>query len=55
MNDSPKDGGPLIHLALPKGHMQENIFKLLEEAGMKVRAADSGGGDSLSPPPTRHF
>jgi ATP phosphoribosyltransferase len=25
-----------IHLALPKGHMQENVFKLMEEAGVKV-------------------
>jgi hypothetical protein len=27
-----------IHLALPKGHMQENVFKMLEDAGVKVRA-----------------
>ena len=26
-----------IHLALPKGHMQENVFRLFEEAGLKVR------------------
>lgn len=37
MNGSPKVDEPLIHLALPKGHMQENIFKLMEEAGVKVR------------------
>jgi hypothetical protein len=36
MSDSSKE--EVIHLALPKGHMQENIFKLLEEAGMKVRS-----------------
>lgn len=27
-----------IHLALPKGHMQEQVFKLFEEAGLKVRS-----------------
>ena len=26
----------MIHLALPKGHMQENVFKLLEEAGASL-------------------
>jgi len=36
MNDSPKVEEPVIHLALPKGHMQEGVFSLLEEAGMKV-------------------
>ncbi len=36
MNDSPKVEEPVIHLALPKGHMQEGVFTLLEEAGMKV-------------------
>lgn len=25
-----------IHLALPKGHMQEGVFKLFEDAGIKV-------------------
>jgi hypothetical protein len=40
MNGAPADDGPVIHLALPKGHMQENIFKLLEEAGMKVSSAE---------------
>ena len=38
MNGAAKAEEPIIHLALPKGHMQENVFKLLEEAGMKVRA-----------------
>ena len=33
----------LIHLALPKGHMQENVFKLLEEAGVKVSLNNSRG------------
>ena len=28
----------LIHLALPKGHMQTNVFTMLEDAGVKVRA-----------------
>ena len=30
---------PNIHLALPKGHMQENVSKLFEDAGIKVRRA----------------
>lgn len=35
---SPVEGSaPLIHLALPKGHMKDNVFKLMEEAGMKVK------------------
>jgi ATP phosphoribosyltransferase len=33
----------LIHLALPKGHMQENVFKLLEEAGVKVSLNNARG------------
>lgn len=33
----------MIHLALPKGHMQENISKLLEEAGIKVSLGNSRG------------
>lgn len=32
-----------IHLALPKGHMQENVFKLFEEAGLKVALSNSRG------------
>jgi ATP phosphoribosyltransferase len=32
-----------IHLALPKGHMQENVFKLLEEAGIKVSLNNARG------------
>jgi ATP phosphoribosyltransferase len=31
-----KPGPVAIHLALPKGHMQENVFKLFEDAGIKV-------------------
>jgi len=33
----------LLHMALPKGHMQENVFKLLEEAGLKVSLHNSRG------------
>ena len=33
-----------IHLALPKGHMQENVFKLFEDAGIKVRLKSGVGG-----------
>lgn len=32
-----------MHIALPKGHMQENIFKLFEEAGIKVNLGNSRG------------
>ena len=32
-----------IHIALPKGHMQENIFSLLAEAGLKVGLSNSRG------------
>lgn len=32
-----------VHLALPKGHMQENIFKLFEEAGLKVSLGNARG------------
>ena len=31
----PKNTVP-IHMALPKGHMQENVFKLFEDAGITV-------------------
>jgi ATP phosphoribosyltransferase len=31
------EGMPLIHLALPKGHMKESVFKLMNEAGMKIK------------------
>jgi hypothetical protein len=49
MSDSSKE--EVIHLALPKGHMQENIFKLLEEAGMKVRSgAPPNSRSALLPP-----
>jgi hypothetical protein len=33
----------LIHLALPKGHMNEGVSKLLEEAGIKVRRGTAPG------------
>lgn len=33
------DNPVAVHLALPKGHMQENIFKLFEDAGVKVCSA----------------
>ena len=32
-----------IHLALPKGHMQENVFKLFEEAGLKINPGHARG------------
>ena len=32
-----------IHLALPKGHMQENVFKLFEEAGIKINVGHARG------------
>jgi hypothetical protein len=40
----------LIHLALPKGHMQENVFKLMEDAGIKVRGHRwVRSGDTICP------
>ena len=33
----------VIFMALPKGHMQENVFKLLEDAGMKVSLGNARG------------
>ena len=36
--DSPSSS--VLRLALPKGRMQEGVFKLLEEAGMKVRLGE---------------
>ena len=33
----------MIFMALPKGHMQENVFKLLEDAGMKVSLGNARG------------
>ena len=39
-----QDANPVqIHLALPKGHMQENVFKLFEDAGMKVTMGHTRG------------
>ena len=32
---------PVIHLALPKGHMKDNVFKLMAEAGMHVKLGDA--------------
>jgi ATP phosphoribosyltransferase len=32
-----------IHLALPKGHMQENVFKLFEDSGLKVNLGVARG------------
>ena len=39
---SPSDD-VLIHLALPKGHMQIGVYALLEEAGVKVSLSNSRG------------
>ena len=44
MNDHPStEDDATIMLALPKGHMQENVFKLLEDAGMKCTLANNRG------------
>ena len=32
----------LIRLALPKGRMQQGVFRLLSEAGVPVRVAERG-------------
>ena len=39
-----------IFLGLPKGHMQENIFALLEEAGLKVSLSSARGYRPMLPP-----
>ena len=31
------DTTPLVHLALPKGHMKDSVFQLMNESGMKVK------------------
>lgn len=41
-NASPSDE-VVIHLALPKGHMQAGVYALLEEAGVKVSLSNSRG------------
>ncbi len=41
-NASPSDEA-VIHLALPKGHMQAGVYALLEEAGVKVSLSNSRG------------
>ncbi len=36
--------GPVqIHLGLPKGHMQENVFKLFEDSGLKINLGVARG------------
>ena len=37
------DDAETIYMALPKGHMQENVFKLLEDAGVKVSLGNARG------------
>ena len=39
-----------IFIGLPKGHMQENIFALLEEAGLKVCLSSARGYRPTLPP-----
>ncbi len=31
------DTTPVVHLALPKGHMKESVFKLMDDSGMKIK------------------
>ena len=39
-----------IFIGLPKGHMQENIFALLDEAGLKVSLSSARGYRPTFPP-----
>ena len=39
-----------IFIGLPKGHMQENIFALLDEAGLKVSLSSARGYRPTLPP-----
>lgn len=41
---------PIVRLALPKGRMQEGVFTLLSEAGVKVRAIERTYRPSISLP-----
>ena len=40
----------MLHLALPKGRMQEGVFALLGEAGVRLRAGSRGYRPSISLP-----
>ncbi|HNM46535.1 MAG TPA: ATP phosphoribosyltransferase [Candidatus Sumerlaeota bacterium] len=40
----------MIHLALPKGRMQEGVFKVLSDAGIQVRIGSRGYRPTLSLP-----
>ncbi len=46
--DSVGSGRATLRLALPKGRMQEGVFKLLEEAGIRIFASQRGYRPRLS-------
>jgi ATP phosphoribosyltransferase len=45
-----EDPGALLRLALPKGHMQDGVFKLFEDAGIRVRTGARGYRPTISLP-----
>lgn len=46
----PGSDKSMIHLALPKGRMQEGVFKVLSDAGIQVRIGSRGYRPTLSLP-----
>ncbi len=48
MTQSPVSSSPLVRLALPKGRMQEGVFSLLADAGIRVRVGSRGYRPTVS-------
>ncbi|MCC6545974.1 ATP phosphoribosyltransferase [Candidatus Sumerlaeota bacterium] len=47
---TPGSDNSVIHLALPKGRMQEGVFKVLADAGIQIRIGSRGYRPTLSLP-----
>lgn len=47
---SQNEQGPVLRLGLPKGRMQEGVFKLLADAGISLKAGARGYRPSISLP-----
>ena len=48
MSPKPEASGGLVHLALPKGRMEEGVLALLADAGVRVTFGRRGYRPSLS-------
>ncbi len=48
MKSLQKEGDAILHLALPKGRMQEGVNKLLSDAGIHLRSSSRGYRPSVS-------